>query len=106
MPEELEHDLTSFETVINHVKEILTAEDVKRMIGEGNRVFTAVNATFKECFSFVNDLCRSVEKSRSKKTSIVRLVNTKYRSNDRTTLQRRIADSTRSVQVAFQVITL
>jgi hypothetical protein len=103
----LEHDLTSFKTVINRVEETLAAEEIQRMIGKGkNRVFHAVDALFTECLSFVNELCRSVEKSRSKKTSIVRLVNTKYRSNDRAALQRRIADSTRSVQVAFQVVTL
>lgn len=103
----LERDLTSFKILINRVEETLAADDIQRMIGKGkNRVFDAVDATFDDCLEFVKELCRSVEKSRSKKTSIVRLVNTKYRSNDRAALQRRIADCTRSVQVAFDVITL
>jgi hypothetical protein len=107
MLESLEGDLTSFKTVINRVEETLNADDIKRMIGEGdNKVFKAVNGTFKECHEFVQELSDSVRKSRSKRTSMVRFVNAKYRSSDRIALQRRITDSTRNVQVALQVITL
>ena len=107
MLEGLEHDLTSFKTVINRVEETLEAKDIGKMIDEGkNHVFVAVDDTFKECLFFVEELCKSVKKSRSKRTGIVRLVNTKYRSNDRAGLQQRIINSTRSMQVALQVITL
>jgi hypothetical protein len=106
MLEDLLHDLTAFETVINHVKETLNAEDIRTMIGEGDHVFDAIGVTFQDCLDFVEELSQSVKKSRSKRTSMVRLVNTKYRSSDRAALQRRITDSTRSVQVALQVITL
>jgi len=107
MLEGLEHDLTCFKTVINRVEETLGAEDIQKMIDEGkDRVFVAINDTFKDCLSFVEELSKSVEKSRSKRTSIVRLVNTKYRSNDRAGLRQRIVNSTRSMQVALQVITM
>jgi hypothetical protein len=102
----LEHDLTTFRTVINRVQETLNAEDIRTMIGEGDHVFDAIGVTFQDCLDFVEELSQSVKKSRSKRTSMVRLVNTKYRSSDRAALQRRIIDSTRSVQVALQVITL
>lgn len=105
--EGLEHNLTSLKTVINRIEEKLGAEDVQRMIDEGqNKVFVAVNETFEDCLSFVERLSRSVEKSRSRRTNIVRLVNTKYRSIDRTSVRCRIINSTRSLQIALQVITL
>ncbi|CAD0097587.1 unnamed protein product [Aureobasidium mustum] len=107
MLEGLGEDLSSFKTVINRVEGTLNGRDIGRMIDEeDNDIFVVVNDTFKNCLAFVNELSTSVEKSRSKRTNIVRLVNTRYRDNDRTGLQRRIVDSTRRMQIALQIITL
>jgi nucleoside phosphorylase len=107
MLEGLEHDLVSFKTIIDCIGETMTAKDFRRMIGEeDNSVFLAVNDAFKDCLDLVDELSQLVDKSRSKPTSKIRLVDIRYRIGDRAGLQRKIVDSTKNLQLALQVITL